>query len=257
MINRRPRPSVQDEIANPTSAWLSACLDQLAEDAARAHTQAQIRRNETSGAERVVANHCLGLAATELALWDDARTAFLSAREETPADETRTRARFALMAGNAALAGNDAQAAQALFATAQSEARSAASATLEALAASDLARALVALGEADAALAALEDATRLEPEKGEPWLLKATLLRRLDRLEEAQVAIQRASELIPMDALVGLEAGVIAVLGGRDEAARQSWQSVIDTQPDSLAAISARDYLAQLATEIPQGTPPQ
>jgi len=40
---------------------------------------------------------------------------------------------------------------------------------------------------------------------------------------------------------------VIAVLGGREKAARASWQSVIDTQPDSLAAQTARGYLEQLA----------
>lgn len=246
MLNRPARGDAARDAANPSSSWHSGCLDLLAEDAARAHTQAQIKRNETSGADRVLANHCLGLAATELGLWDDARTAFLAARDETPAEELRTRARFALMAGNAALAANDPETARSLLTAAQGEAEQAASATLQALAASDLARALVALHETEGALAALDTAIRLEPEKGEAWLLKATLLRRLERLEEAQTAIERAVELIPTDAQVGLEAGVIAVLSGRDEAARQSWQSVIDTQPDSLAAQAAKDYLAQL-----------
>ena len=52
--------------------------------------------------------------------------------------------------------------------------------------------------------------------------------------------------LAPMDGEIGLEAGVIAILGNREEAARQSWQSVIDIQPDSLAAQTAKNYLAQL-----------
>lgn len=251
IINRRltnpaPRGNAAEDIANPTSAWLSECLDQLDQDAARAHTQAQIRRNETSGSERVIANHCLGLASTELGRWDDARTAFLAARDETPAEELSARARFALMAGNAALAGNDLESARNLIANAQIDARNASSATLEAIASTDLARALVALEQPEPALEALETATRLEPGKGEPWLLKATLLRRLDRLDEAQVAIEKAVELTPLEAAVGLEAGVIAVLSGREEAARQSWQSVLDTQPDSLAAKTAKGYLAQL-----------
>ncbi|MEM6266204.1 MAG: tetratricopeptide repeat protein [Pseudomonadota bacterium] len=239
------RPARKEEL-NPTSKWLAQCLRQLEDSPARAHAQAQIRRAETSGAERVVANHCLGLAATELSLWRDARSAFLAAREETPADELSAKARFGTMAGNAALAGGDAQAAVELLAAAQIDARNAASATLEAFAAIDAARALVTLKREPEALAALENATRLEPEVSEGWLLKATLLRRLERLDEAQSAIERAIELAPLDAEIGLEAGLIAVLSGREDAARQSWESVIATQPDSLAAVTAKDYLEQL-----------
>lgn len=248
----------QPEILDPTSAWLVSCLDQLAQDPARAHTMAQIRRSETSGAERVLANHCLGTAATELGLWEDARSAFLAAHDETPAGEPRTRARFAAMAGNAALAGGDAAGALDLLARAQAEARKAGAAPLEAIAAIDSARALVSLQRGEAALAALENATSLAPENPEGWLLKATLLRRLERLPQAQVAIEGAAQLAPraegLGPAIGLEAGVIAVLAGRDEAARASWQSVIDLAPDSPAAATARDYLAQLG---PPAAPPQ
>ena len=246
LANRPPRESATEAAGNPTSAWLSQCLDQLAEDPARAHSQAQIRRGETSGADRVIANHCLGLAATELGLWDDARRAFLAARDETPDKEPATRARFGTMAGNAALAGGDAETALFLLTAAQNDARSAASAPLEALAAMDAARALVALERPHEAIGALASATRLMPDKAEAWLLTATLFRRLGRLDDAQEAIERAAALAPMEADIGLEAGVIAVLSNRDDAARQSWQSVINTQPDSLAAQTAREYLAQL-----------
>lgn len=249
--DRQPRENAarldaEQEILNPTSAWLQSCLDQIAADPARAHTMAQIRRSETAGADRVLANHCLGTAASELALWDDARAAFLAAREETPADEPRARARFAMMAGNAALAGGDAAGALTLLQSAEGEAQAAASAPLQALAAIDAARALVALGRGQEALAALGAATTLAPEASEGWLLKATLLRRLEQLEAAQGAIEQAARLAPTNPDIGLEAGVIAVLGGRDEAARQSWQSVVDLQPDSLAAATARGYLEQL-----------
>ena len=246
LANRQPRATSIEEPTNPTSKWLSECLDQLAEDPSRAHTQAQIRRNETSGTDRVIANHCLGLAATELGLWDDARSAFLAARDETPEDESATRARFGTMAGNAALGGGDAEAAVSLLATAQADAREASSATLEALAALDSARALVALERPHEAILALSTATRLEPDMAEGWLLTATLFRRLGRLDDAQEAIEQASRLAPMEAEIGLEAGVIAVLSGRDDAARQSWESVIAIQPDSLAAQTAKTYLAQL-----------
>lgn len=254
--DRPPRANAvtqtEQEILNPTSAWLVSCLDQLAEDPARAHTMAQIRRSETTGADRVLANHCLGTAATELGLWEDARMAFVAAHDETPADEARTRARFATMAGNAALAAGDPVGALDLLGQAQEEASRAASAPLEALAAIDRARALVSLGQGEQALAALETATGLMPENSEGWLLQATLLRRLDRLGPAQQAIERAAGLAPgaegFGPQIGLEAGVIAVLSGRDEAARASWQSVIDLAPESPAAATAKDYLAQLGT---------
>ena len=84
------------------------------------------------------------------------------------------------------------------------------------------------------------------PDEAGTWLLKATLLRRLERLDEAQTAIERAGELAPMSAPIGLEAGVIAVLAGRDEGARESWQSVIDLAPQSPEALTAQDYLAQI-----------
>jgi Flp pilus assembly protein TadD len=261
LVRDRP-PRDQAGELNATSAWLESCFDRLAEDPARAHTRAQIRRSETTGPDRVLANHCLGTAASELALWDDARAAFIAARDETPEDETRTRARFAALAGNAALASGDAAGALALLADARRDAEAADAAPLAALAAIDTARALVTLGRDGEALSALDSATTLAPERAEGWLLKATLLRRLERLGEAQAAIERAAFLTPGDPEIGLEAGVIAVLAGRDDAARQSWQSVIDLASDSPAAATARDYLAQLppaadtAPAPPQEEPP-
>jgi tetratricopeptide (TPR) repeat protein len=259
--DRPPRDEAAPEELNPTSAWLEGCLVQLEEDPARAHTMAQIRRSETSGTDRVLANHCLGMAASALGLWDDARSAFAAALGETPEDETRARSRFAAMAGNAALAGGDAAAAVDLLLQAERDARAAQAASLEAIAATDRARALVRLNRGDEALAALDSAAALAPDAAEVWLLKATLLRRLDRLAEAQTAIERAVTLAPgaegVGPQVALEAGVIAVLAGRDEAARKSWQSVRDLAPGSAEAATATDYLAQLgdAGETAAATP--
>lgn len=265
--DRPPRPeAVQDE-TNATSAWLESCLAQLDEDPARAHAMAQIRRSETSGADRVLANHCLGMAASTLGLWDDARDAFAAALGETPADEARARSRFAAMAGNAALAGGDPQAAVDLLLQAERDARAAQATSLEAIAATDRARALVRLERGDEALTALDSAAALAPHAAEVWLLKATLLRRLDRLAEAQIAIERGAALAlgaeGAGPQIALEAGVIAVLAGRDEAARKSWQSVLDLAPGSAEAATAADYLAQLgdagetAAAIPQEEAPQ
>ena len=258
VVRADAQEQTEQQILNPTSAWLQSCLDQIGADPARAHTMAQIRRSQTTGTDRVLANHCLGTAASALGLWDDARSAFLNARAETPADEIRARARFGMMAGNAALASGDTAGALGLLGEAEGEARTAGSAPLQALAAIDRARALVALGRGEEALAALETATSLAPESAEGWLLKATLLRRLERLEPAQTAIETAARLAPTNPDIGLEAGVIAVLGGRDAAARQSWQSVIDLQPESLAAGAAKSYLEQLgpAAPVTQEEPP-
>lgn len=250
-LRERPPRETGGIEGSAESEWLAQCLALVAEDPARAHTLAQLRRNESAGAERVLANHCLGLAATELTLWEDAIAAFEAAREDTPANELRVRARFGAMAGNAALASGDPVRAEAILRLAQEDAVNAASAPMQAIAASDLARALVAQDRSEEALAQLETATSLQPQVVEGWLLKATLLRRLERLNEAQTAIERASELAPLEPQIGLEAGVIAVLTGREDAARASWQSVIDLQPDGAAAEIARDYLAQLGPDAP------
>ena len=101
-------------------------------------------------------------------------------------------------------------------------------------------RALVALTRADEAAAALTEARLASPKNPEAWLLSATLSRRQGKLAEAQAQIQQAADLLPIDPAIGLEAGVIAVLSGRDEAARKSWQSVIAAAPDSAAAVTAR-----------------
>jgi tetratricopeptide (TPR) repeat protein len=253
LINRPPprrvrgrNPVVEIEGITPSSQWLQECLDQIEQDPARAHAMAQIRRTEAKGADRVLANLCLGAASTQLARWDDARDAFLAAREGTPADEPRARARFAAMAGNAALEGSGAEEALALLGIARADARSASDRALEAITATDSARVLVTLKRTDEALAALQEATTLAPERAEAWLLHATLLRRLDRLSEAQTAIEQAAKLAPKDPEIGLEAGVIAVLDGRDDAARASWDSVIALDPGSPFAETAKRYLAQL-----------
>jgi TolA-binding protein len=64
-----------------------------------------------------------------------------------------------------------------------------------------------------------------------------------------KIYIERAAQLFPVDPEIGLEAGVIAVLSGRDEAARKSWLSVIKAAPNSPSAKTAQGYLDQLGPE--------
>ena len=244
--DRAPQGSAVEDADNPVNQWLEECLDQLESDPSRAHTMAQIRRNETSGPDRVIANHCLGLAATELGMWEDARSAFLSSRDEVGPEEPVLRARAGTMAGIAAMAGGDGEGALALLETAIVDAQAGSAGTIEAYAQVEKARALVMFERDEDALAAINRAVMLQAESAEPWLLKATLERRLKRLDEAQVSIERAGDLAPQDPLVGLEAGRIAFLDARYDAARASWQSVANLLPDGGEGDLAREYIADL-----------
>lgn len=207
------------------------------------------RGGSASMSERAAAEHCRGMAAAALNRWEEAEEAFAAARDTTPANERAARARLGLLAGNAALARGEAGRAIEALDEAQSEAIGAGDTRLNGEIAIDRARALVALGrEADGA-GALAQARNQVPDNAQAWLLSATLSRRQGRLVEAQAQIQRAAELLPVDPEIGLEAGVIAALSGRDEAARKSFRSVIAAAPDSVIARTAQSYLDQLGPE--------
>ncbi|WIW95758.1 tetratricopeptide repeat protein [Altererythrobacter rubellus] len=243
--DRPPRELSIIDAPQPMS-WLAQCLDQLEDEPTRAHVQAQIRRDTTNGEDRVLANHCLGLASTELGRWEEARAAFTAARQETPAEETRLRARFGAMAGNAALVTGDLPGALALLDAARADALAAQAGGMPGLIALDSARVLVGLEQLDAAEAALAEARMFQPDDAETRLLSATLLRRMGKLADAQEQVEEAARLDPTAPAIGLEAGVIAILDGREEAARSSWQSVIDLSPGTEFATSAQSYLDQL-----------
>ena len=86
----------------------------------------------------------------------------------------------------------------------------------------------------------------LAPQVAEVWLLSATLARRMEDLDSAQGWIETAAALAPANPSIGVEAGLIAAMGGFDDAARASWESVMDTAPGTPQASAARNYLAQL-----------
>lgn len=230
---------------NAAQDRLSLCLEDIPGGAQAAADAAEEWLASAKGTERAEAGQCLGEALAALERWDEAGEAFLVARTAAdPADRSR-RARLAAMAGNTALARGDAQAALLSLDLARTDA----SKDLPLLAdvAIDRARALVELNrEAEAALA-LQEAREAAPTSPLAWLLSATLSRRTGKLGEAQAQIERAFDLRPIDPEIGLEAGVIAVLSGREAAARKSWESVIAAAPQSPQAQTARGYLAQLA----------
>lgn len=234
-------------VAAPQTDLLKDCL-QLA--MTRPSDAIEVAKNWLASAktmkDRAGAKQCHALALTRIEGFGEGAVLFLSAREDTPANEPGERARLAALGGNAYLAGGDAEAALGAFELAQGDAAIGADTKLRGAIAVDRARALVALGRLDEAASALAEARTAAPANHQAWLLSATLSRRQGKLGEAQQQIQKAAELFPVDPEIGLEAGVIAVLSGRDEAARKSWESVIKAAPGSEAAKTAQGYLDQL-----------
>jgi Flp pilus assembly protein TadD len=245
------RPEAQTQPSAPTTpSDQQMCLDLAENTPDEASDAAEAWLAKAQGPERALAGECLGIALTRQNRFEDAQNAFRNARDA--ATDKLLRARLGAMAGNAALAHGDAAAALAALDIAHDDAG-----TDKALAggiAIDRARALVALKRNDEAAAALAEARTAQPDNAQAWLLSATLSRRMNKLAEAQAQIEKAAELLPVDPEIGLEAGVIAMLSGREAAARRSWQSVVTAAPDSEAAATAKNYLAQLSP-APAGTP--
>lgn len=225
---------------------LTVCLDQVRNDPSTAILTANLWIRETSGPDEAFPNQCLGMAYTRLLRWDAAERAFLAGREVAVSDNYILRARLAAMAGNSALADGRHEAALADFALASQDASAASDTVTSGEIQIDRSRALVALGRTQEAGEALAAARRDAPQNPDAWLLSATLSRRADDLQTAQAQIATAAGLDPQNPAVGLEAGLISALGGNDEAARKSWQSVLAAAPGSPEAEIAQGYLDQL-----------
>ena len=250
--NRPPREAAGPEAPAPApQSRLRQCLQRASQDPQSALDFAQAWRETASEAELAQSAHCAGLALVRLQRFGEARRAFEAARDEVVQGNSAYRARLGGMAGHAALAGNDAEAALALFDSAIIDAVGGADAGLAAGLEIDKARALVTLEREEEAIAALERARNSDMDDPRAWLLSATLSRRMDRLPQAQAQIEQAATLAPQDPAIGLEAGVIAALSGRTMQARQSFESVIEVAPDSDEARRARGYLEQLTPESP------
>jgi tetratricopeptide (TPR) repeat protein len=227
----------------------AGCIAEIEADPARGVEVAQQALWRAAGEERVRAGLCLGMALVDLERFDEAQRAFADARDAAAGDDRASRARLGAMAGNAALAGGRASAAMGALDTALADAKAVSENALAATVELDRARALVRLDRTSEAASALADARLLAPREAQAWLLSATLSRRENRLDEAQQQIEEAARIDPANPEIGLEAGVIAMLGGREEAARRSWRSVLATAPGSPAATTAQGYLDQLAPQ--------
>ena len=250
----RDRPPRETTTAPPPSASssgakLAECVTLATQDAEAASDMAQSwRETAANQLELAQSAHCLGLALVRLDDLAGAQRAFDLATDEVPEGAPAYQARLAAMSGNAAMAQEKPAIAEIAFGRAVSFATQAGNPTLTASLGIDRARALVALGRNDEAVAALATARADDPSSARAWLLSATLSRRLERLGEAREQIAQAATLAPQDPAVGLEAGVIAALAGREDDARRSFESVLLVAPDSDEANRARAYLEQLSS---------
>ena len=238
-LNReRQRPPLAIVEADP----VAACAARADADPAGALVRAQADLTGTSGIDRVIARHCLALALAAQEQWPDAAQAFAKARADLPRGNEAYAARLALAEAAAQQASGNAEQALAVLngIAAPTEPRIAAAVAV------DRARAMVTLGRDDEAAQALGAARAADPDNDEAWLLSATLSRRQGQLDAAQQQIERAVILRPAGPDIALEAGVIAALAGRDDAALKSWRSVIETAPGTPAALTAASYIAQV-----------
>lgn len=226
---------------------LIACMTEARVDPAQAIITVSEWLEGLSGLSVSAPQQCLGFAYMGLLRWDAARQAFATARDARLAGDFAARARLGAMAGNAALAGGAHAETLVLLEQASQDAVAAGDTQLAGTISADRARAHVALRQQPEGAQALALARELAPQDAGVWLLSATLARRMEDLASARSWIATAAQLDPVNPAIGLEAGLISALAGNDEAARSSWQSVIDLAPRSQQAQTARAYLAQLA----------
>lgn len=257
-LEDRQRPPATAPAPAPAAARsrtaLEECMSAARSDPPGAVDMAEGWLAQAKGTDVAPAQFCLGSAQAALSHWDEAEAAFIAGRDTAAATDTRLRAQLGAMAGTMALTQGEAARALTALDKAHADALAASDAELAGDIEVDRSRALVALKREDDAAKALTEARAASPKNADAWLLSATLSRRQNKLAEAQAQIETAAQIDPVDPSIGLEAGVIAVLSGRDDAARRSWQSVLAAGPDSDAAKTATDYLAQLDPS-PKPTP--
>lgn len=248
-----PIPSAPLEMRRPRAEAQPIKLTRLQECLALAGSEplaaidiAEVWFENAKGSEQADPQHCKGIAYNYLSRWSDAEQAFGAARDAVAANERARKASLGAMAGLAALDQQAFERAEAALLAAHGDAVAAERSELAGDIAIDRSRALVALNRAAEAETALTEGRMTSPANPAGWLLSATLSRRQGKLAQAQAQIERAAELMPVDPQIGLEAGVIAVLSGREEAARRSWQSVIMVSPEGEEAKTAKAYLDQL-----------
>ncbi len=238
-----PKPSPKATVG---PSRLELCLAEAERSPAAALGTANRWLVQVSGAARAGPLQCLGTAESMLARWSNAEQSFIAARDATPPSDRVHRARMGGIAANSALAAGGLERALGILNVAHSDAVAAGDVRLAGEVAIDQARTLVALKRDAEADKKLIEARTSSFDNPLAWLLSATLSRRQGKLRQAQAQITTAEGLAPGDPEIALEAGVIAVLDGRDALARQHWQAVIAADPQGELGRTAQGYLAQI-----------
>ena len=247
--NRKPpeKPAISMSLPAERQQQFADCLAEARDDPETALDTANAWRvSAENDLDLVRSAHCLGLAFVTLERFDEARQVFEVASAEAPEDLGAYRARLLAMAGNAALRDGKGAVAEPLFATAIERALSAGDMELASDLSADRAGALAMTDRFDDAVEAMRISREHNPSSVRAWLTSAMLMRRLERLGEAQQMIEQAATLNPRNPAVGLEGGIIAAVSGREEDARRSFESVLLVAPDSEWANRATAYLEQL-----------
>ncbi|MCF8708134.1 tetratricopeptide repeat protein [Rhizorhapis sp. SPR117] len=227
-----------------------ACLDAALDDPVVGAQRAEEWRMASGG---YLARQCLGFAYAQQERWLPAMTAFQQAADEADVAGDPASAQLWAQAGNAALAGGNPVNAQKYFDAAL--AHGLADGLEKGEAHLDRARALVAQDRLADARQDIDLALAQVPKDPLAWLLSATLARRMDNLALAQTHIAKAVELASDDASVALEEGNIAVLTGRDDAAKAAWERAVKLAPDRPAGKAATANLEQLTAQAAASAP--
>jgi tetratricopeptide (TPR) repeat protein len=227
-----PLPPEPPRVAD--SPDYEACLGQLRDDAQGALSFAEAWEARGGGDG---ARHCSALAL--LALGEPERAA---SRLEALAGRVGTgpaaRAAVFGQAGQAWMVAGQAVRAYGAFTLALAQTPNDPELLVDrAIAAGTLGRYADALADTDRALA--QDAQRAEA-----WVFHAAALRHLDRGQEALRDIERALALEPGSPEALLERGILRQLQGDTAGAREDWEVVVATSPDSAAADLAQQNLA-------------
>ncbi|MBR0653710.1 tetratricopeptide repeat protein [Plastoroseomonas arctica] len=216
------------------SAEYETCLARLAEDADAALAEAERWQAEGGGEG---AAHCAALALIGLGETERAAAALEQIAARSPASPAARAAVFAQATQAWLLVENPARAQAAAT-------RGLALTPEDTWLLMDRAVAQAAQGRYAQAIADLERATTIDPNRIEAWVLRAATRRQLDQIALAAADVERAFAIEAENAEAFLERGIIRQLQGNAEGARADWSRALELAPDSPTADLAAQNLA-------------
>lgn len=198
------------------------------------------------------AQHCAAMALVRLKRYDEAGTVFEAMVIKAPTEHPELAVNIYAQAGNTWLLANLPLRAHELFSAALKLLPADSPERVELLV--DRARALTLAEDNASALADLNAALVLSPNRADILTLKASSHRKLNQLDEAQAAVTRALTLSPEQPEALLERGNLRLLRGDDAGAREDWLRFLVRAGDSPEAEAVRRNLERLDVKI--DTPP-